>query len=70
MLRRWNNHGDRPCQAIVREGMKNVAAGANPMDLKRASTSRDERDRFVEGTQPQRRQDQQEEIARSGYLSK
>ena len=25
-------------QAIVREGLKNVAAGANPMDLKEEST--------------------------------
>jgi chaperonin GroEL len=27
-------------QAIVREGLKNVAAGANPMDLKEESTKR------------------------------
>jgi len=32
-------------QAIVREGAKSVAAGMNPMDLKRASTSRRRRRR-------------------------
>jgi chaperonin GroEL len=32
----WMNYNCKPeAQAIVKEGLKNVAAGANPMDLKR-----------------------------------
>ena len=34
-LRGWNNNCNTLAQAIVREGLKSVAAGMNPMDLKR-----------------------------------
>ena len=48
-------------QAIVREGMKNVAAGANPMDLKRGiDLAVAKVDRGTEGAQQAGRQDQQE----------
>ena len=33
--RRWNHHCDHFCRGNLHEGLRNVAAGANPMDLKR-----------------------------------